>query len=94
MLKHKHDLLPSQEREEELRLLADAMEQDFPHLQRTVRYYRSLLEPVVPLKPYPRLAFLEHAPNAGRRWCQIRLGDRPPQPKPHCLEVVFHRAQG
>ena len=65
MLKHKHDLLPSQEREEELRLLADAMEQDFPHLQRTVRYYRSLLEPVVPLKPYPRLAFLEHAPNAG-----------------------------
>lgn len=43
--------LSSQEREEELRLLADAIEQDFPHLQRSVRY-RAMLNGSEPFQSW------------------------------------------
>jgi len=79
--------LDPKDREEEIRLLADAIERDFPHMQRAVSFYRNMVEPAEPAKPFQRLDFTQSAPSAGSRWCEINLGERPPRPKPHCLEV-------
>lgn len=85
----------SPERKEELESLANEIEEDFPHLSRSLAWYRSLLVEDNPgWLPYPRLKFFEHVARAGNRWCDFNLGDRRPQPKPHALQVVFHRRGG
>lgn len=81
------------ERMEELRDLANEIEIDFPHMMRAVKYYRSLLE-ATSWEPYPEIKFLGNVTRAGNRWCQFNLGERQPRPKPHLLEVVFHRGRG
>lgn len=81
----------SPEREEEIRNLAAEISEDFPHMGRTVTWYRSLLDENPRLEPYPRIRFLSSAPKSGDRWCQYTLGERVRRPKPHALQVVFHR---
>ena len=82
------------ERMEELELLAKEISEDYPHMSRTVTFYKSLLDDAPRLQPYPRLKFIESLPRAGNRWCQFNLGEMPPRPKPHPLQVVFHRGGG
>lgn len=82
------------ERVKELQKLADAIEQDYPHLHRTVSYYRSLLDGDRYRRPYSRLAFIEAGPKATACLSHVQLGKRPVDPKPHCLQVVFHHGGG
>ena len=82
------------ERVKELQKVADAIEKDYPHLHRTVSYYRSLLDGGRYRRPYPRLAFIEAGPKATACLSHVQLGQRPVDPKPHCLQVVFHHGGG
>jgi hypothetical protein len=84
----------SPERKEEIKLLADELAEDFPHMQRAVGFYRSLLQEDRALQPYEQIRFLRNVARCGQRWCQFNLGDRAPRPKPHVLQVVFHRNRG
>lgn len=79
-------------RYEEIQELADALEADYPYMSRAVAFYRRQLNPT-DLQGYTKLNFLSGA-NASTRWCQINLGERPLPPKPHHLQVVFHRSRG
>ena len=80
-------------RSEQLRELAQEIENYFPNLSRSVAYIRSLLDPARPRKPYERLKFVDAGPNElDTRVYQLRA--QPGAPKPHKLEVVFHHAQG
>ena len=78
----------------ELRKLADAIEQDYPHLHRTVSYYRSLLDNDRYRRPFSRLGFIEAGPKATASLSHVQLGQKPVDPKPHCLQVVFHHGGG
>ena len=84
----------SPERKEEIKLLADELAEDFPHMQRAVGFYRSLLQEDRALQPYEPIRFLRNVARCGQRWCQFNLADRAPRPKPHVLQVVFHRNRG
>ena len=77
------------ERAAELEELSRAIEVDFPNYRRAVDFYKRLLHPQQ-FETYPEIKFLKY-PKANRRWCEINLGERPPGPKPHHLQVVFHR---
>ena len=80
------------EREQELERLHTAISQDFPHLNRSVAYYKTLLDSSRPRKPYANLDFVDAGPNAAERIPNVQLGDQPAPPRPHPLQVVFHRA--
>ncbi len=82
------------ERSTELEALADAIEKDFPHMNRAARYYRSLIDAGRPRKPFARLHFLEGGPMAHARVPNVQLGERPPEPMNHWLQVVFHHSRG
>lgn len=76
---------------EELLELAKHIEQDFPHLQHGAAYLRSLTNADRPHVPYPRLRFIESGPVAfNNHLAGLQLGQRPPDPKPYKLRVVFH----
>ena len=77
------------ERAKEIEELARHIEMDFPSLHRSVAFYRKMLNPDG-LTPYPEIKFLK-CPRANQRWCQVNLGERPPAPKAHHLQVVFRR---
>lgn len=81
-----------EERAQEIRELADSFEEDYPHMTRAVAFYRRMLNPTN-LKGYTELNFLKGT-RSSTRWCQINLGDRPLPPRPHELQVVFHRRRG
>ena len=81
------------ERAQDLRDMADAIQMDYPHMSRAVSFYRQMLNPTS-LPGYTKLDFLSGAGASSTRWCQINLGERPLPPKPHELQVVFHRARG
>ena len=77
------------ERISELQELYKSFDSDFPNFGRAVDFYKSMISPRN-LKPFQDLKFLR-APKANVRWCQVNLGERPPEPKAHVLQVVFHR---
>ena len=79
------------ERELELKKLYMAISNDFPHLNRSVAYYKTLLDSSRPRKPYAHLHFVDAGPNAAERIPNVQLGERPAPPMPHPLQVVFHR---
>lgn len=79
-----------QDREDELRKLGAAIQRDFPHMQRAVTYYRTLVNSSRCRKPYPWLNYIAAGPNAAERIANVQLGGRAPPPKPHPLQVVFH----
>lgn len=82
-----------QYRVDELMELAAQIDMDFPHMSRATQYYRNLVDPARPRKPYERLKFIEAGPHAASRVGEVRLGERPPPPRAHRLEVVFHHHQ-
>lgn len=82
------------ERVKEIEKMAEAIEHDFPHLHRAVAYYRSLLDKDRYRRPYSRLAFIEAGPKATACLSNVQLGEKPVDPKPHCLQVVFHHGGG
>ena len=82
-----------QSRVDELMLLADQIGRDFPHMSRAIQYYKNLVNPQRPRQPFAQLDFVNAGPQASTRASQMRLGARPPPPRPHRLEVVFHHGQ-
>lgn len=82
------------ERRDELAALSAAMIKDFPHLDRAFRYYQSLIDMSRPRKPYARLAFLDSGPFQRNGLHNVQLPERPPEPKNHWLQVVFHHSRG
>lgn len=78
------------DRGQELSWLADALAKDYPHMNRAVAFYNSLLDERRPRVPFPEIRFVR-APKAHVRWAEVNLGERAPPPKPHHLQVVFHR---
>ena len=75
---------------EELAELAENIEKDFPHMQRGVAYLRSLMDGDRRRQPLPRLQFVEAGPAASLGLGNLQVGQPPPPPKPHRLQVVFH----
>jgi len=73
----------------ELIELANTIEVDFPHLRRGVDYLRSLTKQDRPRQCCPALKFIEAGPSAIHDLGGFELGNRPPPPKPHKLQVVF-----
>ena len=82
------------DRKEELRLLRNAIARDFPHMSRTAAWYKSMLEdiPTPSAQQVPRLTFLNN-PLQVEDLSGLRLPARRVDPKPHELQVVFHRAR-
>ena len=80
-------------RRQEILELARYLEQDFPHLDRTVRYYRSIADPARPRKPYPKLSFIAAGPAASSRIGDVKMGECPPPLCNHPLQVVFHHSR-
>ena len=81
------------ERLDELRMLRNAIAVDFPHLTRTLSFYDSMIEERPCSGNVPQLTFFRRATTDGRRDWAMELGRRPRGPKPHELQVVFHRAR-
>jgi len=75
---------------EELSELAENIQKDFPHMQRGVAYLRSLMDGDRRWQPLPRLQFIEAGPAASLGLGNLQVGQPPPPPKPHRLQVVFH----
>ena len=80
-----------EQRSEELTRLGQAIERDFPHLQRSAQYYKTLVAGSREKQPFATLNFIRAGPNVQDRIAAVQLGDRPPPPKPRPLQVVFHR---
>lgn len=78
------------ERSSDLEKLAAALEVDFPHLSRSVSFYRSLLNESRDRKPFSRLEFIAAGPTAANRLVAWELADPPLPPRPRQLQVVFH----
>ena len=81
-------------RAEDLLVLAAQIESDFPAMGRAVSYYKSLVDANRPRKSYEHLQFVEDGPQASARVGDVMLGQRPPPPRSHKLEVVFHHGGG
>ena len=79
------------ERANQLSEFADRIEQDFPHMHRAVKYYRSLLRSDRFRQPYSQLGFVQAGPGALDHRSNLRLGEMPARRKPHHLQVVFHQ---
>ena len=78
------------DRKEELRLIRQNMARDFPHLRRSLAWYDLMIGADLPASRVPRLSFL----TVGRQhedWGRMRLPQRSLGPKPHELQVRFHR---
>lgn len=78
------------ERLQELRLLSRVMVKDFPHRHRVIRWYQSMQEGSNG-GSLPQLNFLKNAPTLGANLHEYVLPPREAPPKPHQLQVVFHR---
>ena len=81
-------------RKEELRMLKVAMQRDFPAgMRRTIGWYQSMIDSsqngAAP-RPAP-LTFLRDAKAHRINLSDFQLGQRDPGPRPHELQVVFHR---
>lgn len=77
-----------------LEALANGIEKDFPHLDRTVRYYRSIVDMDRARKPMSRIGFLDVGPPPRHGLANVQLPQRAPEPDNHWLQVVFHHSRG
>ena len=82
------------ERIAELESLAAAISKDFPHMDRAVRYYRTVIDMARPRKPFSRLSFLDAGPFQRNGLGNVQLPQRPAEPMNHWLQVVFHHSRG
>ena len=80
-------------RKEELRLLMTNINRDFPHMRRTLQWYQNMVDGVEDesSKGVPPLTFLKDARASHFDWSEVHLGAQRVPPKPHELQVVFHR---
>ena len=77
-----------------LEALAGGIEKDFPHFDRTVRYYRSIVDMERARKPMSRIGFLDVGPPPRHGLANVQLPQRAPEPDNHWLQVVFHQSRG
>ena len=80
-----------EDRAAEVQTLATALEKDYPHMERVVKYYRSLLVEQPNRKPYTQLAFVAAGPRATENLSAVTLGEAPTPGTAHKLQVVFHQ---
>ena len=81
-------------RRDQLRALRLALRKDFPQMHRVGLWYDSLInQDGLGERPAP-LTFLREAKAHRVDWSDFRLGQRAPGPRPHELQVVFHRGRG
>lgn len=80
-------------RRDELRLMLAGFRRDFPHMKRTMAWYQKMVDGLEEdsAKGLPQLTFLKDARASHFDFSQIQLGRGVPPPKPHELQVVFHR---
>ena len=84
----------SDDRIEELKLLREAISRDFPHMRRTVAWYTGMIDKTRDSSVRPiSLTFVRHNTAHDLDNVNVQLGQRPVPPKPHELQVVFHRAR-
>ena len=80
------------ERLDEIAKIAKALRFDFPHMRRAIAWYESILRGEGSWEEtYPQLTFLRNAPVQGPSIHDLHIGPRPELPRPHNLQVVFHR---
>lgn len=79
------------ERHGELQAIHRALSRDFPHMRRALAFYESMLRGDPTNQSVPKLTFLDRAPAQNRQPLPPELGARPQVPKPHELQVRFHR---
>lgn len=80
------------ERSAQLAQYADYIERDFPHLERCVRYYRSLLDTERSRRPYTHLSMIDAGPCATSNLSQVDLGQPLLAPRTHHLQVSFRQS--
>lgn len=83
------------ERWDELRAIRAAIQNDFPHMCRAVAWYQQFLcnpRPEPQFSQVPQLSFLRNASARQQDWHSFQLAGQPLAPRPHELQVVFHRA--
>ena len=78
-------------RRQELRALRNAFKRDFPQMHRAGAWYDSLVSGDLAEEKPPQLSFLRDARAHRVDWTDFQLGHRAPAPRPHELQVVFHR---
>ena len=78
----------------ELEALSEAIAKDFPSMSRACRYYQSIVDMARARKPFSRLAFIDAGPVARNGLAHVQLPERPPEPRNHWLQVVFHHSRG
>ena len=84
----------SDDRIEDLKLLREAISRDFPHMRRTVAWYTGMIDKTRDSSVRPiSLTFVQHNTAHDLDNVNVQLGQRPVPPKPHELQVVFHRAR-
>lgn len=81
------------ERKSEIRSLAAAMKRDYPHMNRAIAWYESLVSrnPEDCREEYTQLSFLRNISDYGFDVHTFQLGARRPALEPHALKVRFHR---
>ena len=77
----------------ELRALRSAISRDFPQMTRVLGWYDTMINGSGVVERPPPLTFLRDARARRTDWSQFQLGQRQraPAPRPHELQVVFHR---
>ena len=99
MEKANHDSCPvvtarqDRERHDELKSIYMALKRDFPHMRRGLAFYESMLRGDPTDQKVPKLTFLQWAHQQNQQLLPPDLGARPPGPKPHELQVRFHRGR-
>ncbi|CAK9062514.1 unnamed protein product [Durusdinium trenchii] len=82
------------ERKDEIKRLAVALKRDFPSLTRGINWYDTLLarSEDTDVGQATHLSFLNNINNVEElNHHDFQWAARPVPPKPHCLQVVFHR---
>ena len=82
-----------QDRKAELHAIYRALRLDFPHMRRALAYYESLVQGHQTSQSVPKLTFLERAHLQNQQRLPPQLGPGPQGPKPHELQVRFHRSR-
>lgn len=80
-----------QDRRQELQAIHRALARDFPNMRRALAFYEAMLQGAPSSQRVPRLTFIERASQQNQQPLPPRLDARPPAPKPHELQVRFHR---
>ena len=81
------------ERKAELHAIYRALKADFPHMRRALSFYETLMQGQPSTQRVPKLTFLEWASVQNQQSLPTQMGPGPQGPKPHELQVRFHRSR-